>query len=53
VLRLTLLAPDVVEAILDGRQSEGLTLPGLMAGVEVEWSGRRGDSSRERCTIKS
>ncbi len=37
ILRLTLLAPDVVEAILDGRQPEGMTLPGLMEGVEVEW----------------
>jgi hypothetical protein len=36
-LRLTLLAPDVVEAILDGRQPDGMTLPGLMEGVEVEW----------------
>jgi hypothetical protein len=53
VLRLTLLSPAIVEAILDGRQPEGMTLPGLMAGVEVEWSGRRGDSPRERCTIKS
>ena len=26
VLRLTLLAPDLVEAILDGRQAEGLRL---------------------------
>ena len=25
------------EAILDGRQPEGMTLPGLMEGVEVEW----------------
>ena len=32
---LTLLAPDVVEAILDGRQPEGTTLPGLMEGVWV------------------
>ena len=36
VLRLTLLAPATVEAILDGRQPEGMTLPGLMKGVEVE-----------------
>jgi len=36
-LRLTLLAPDMVEAILDGRQPEGMTLPALMAGVAVEW----------------
>jgi len=26
VLRLTLLAPEIVEAVLDGRQPEGLTL---------------------------
>ena len=37
ILRLTLLAPEAVEAILDGRQPEGMTLPGLMEGVEVEW----------------
>jgi hypothetical protein len=41
VLRLTLLAPDIVEAILDGRQPEGMTLPGLMEGVAVEWDGQR------------
>ena len=36
-LRLTLLEPDMVEAILEGRQPEGMTLPGLMEGVAVEW----------------
>lgn len=41
ILRLTLLAPDVVGAILDGRQPEGMTLPGLVAGVAVEWEGQR------------
>jgi hypothetical protein len=30
ILRLALLAPEVVEAILDGRQPEGMTLPVLM-----------------------
>ena len=38
VLRLTLLAPDIVEAILDGRQPEGMMLPALMAPFPVEWS---------------
>ncbi len=33
MLRLTLLAPDIVEAILDGRQPKGMTLPGLMEPV--------------------
>ncbi len=37
-LRLTLLAPDMVEAILDGRQAEGMMLPALMQGVAVEWA---------------
>ena len=37
VLRLTLLAPDIVEAILDGRQPEGMKLPTLLEGVAVEW----------------
>ena len=38
VLRLTLLAPDIVEAILDGRQPEEMTLPRLMEGVEMKWA---------------
>ena len=41
ILMLTLLAPDVVKAILDGRQPEGMTLPGLLVGVEVVWQGQR------------
>jgi hypothetical protein len=45
VLRLTLLAPDIVEAILDGRQADGVTLPGLMEPFPVEWDVQR---ARER-----
>ncbi len=41
LLRLTLLAPDIVEAILDGRQQEGMTLPGLMEPFPVEWERQR------------
>ena len=41
LLRLTLLAPDIVEAILDGRQPEGMTLPGLMDPFPVEWERQR------------
>jgi len=41
VLRLTLLAPDIVEAILDGRQPDGMTLPGLMEPFPVRWTEQR------------
>ena len=36
-LRRTLLAPDIVEALLDGRQPEGMTLQGPMEPFPVEW----------------
>ena len=41
VLRLTLLAPGIVEAILDGRQSSGLTLALLMKPLAVGWERQR------------
>jgi hypothetical protein len=41
VLRLTLLAPDIVEAILDGRQPAGLQLEDLLEGLPLEWEGQR------------
>jgi len=37
MLRLTLLSPAIIEAILGGRQPEGMTLPGLMEPFPVEW----------------
>lgn len=37
VLRLTLLAPDLVEAILDGRQEPQITLAALMKPFPVAW----------------
>jgi len=37
ILRLTLLAPDSVEAILDGRQPPELGLPQLMEPFPAEW----------------
>lgn len=37
VLRLTLLAPEIVEAVLDGRQPEEVSLLGLMKPFLVEW----------------
>jgi len=41
VLRLTLLAPDIVEAILDGRQPEGMTVPRLMTPSPTIWREQR------------
>lgn len=41
VLRLTLLAPKLVEAILEGRQPEEVTLPVLMRPFPVEWERQR------------
>lgn len=40
VMRLTLLAPVVVEAILDGRQGVGVTLVGVLKEVPLEWERR-------------
>jgi len=37
VLRLTLLAPEIVEAILDGRHPMLLQLDKLLKGMPVEW----------------
>jgi hypothetical protein len=37
VLRLTLLAPEIVEAILAGRQPEGLTMARAMQPFPLEW----------------
>ena len=37
VLRLTLLAPDIVEAALDGRQGPEVTLARLLEPFPVEW----------------
>lgn len=37
VLRLTLLAPDIVEAILDGRQRPEVTLARVLEPFPVEW----------------
>ena len=41
VVRLALLAPDIVEAILAGKQPASLTLKDLMLPFPVEWEGQR------------
>lgn len=38
LLRMTLLAPDIVEAILDGRQPTDMTLAVLMRFVAIQWA---------------
>ena len=37
ILRLTLLSPEIVEAILDGRQAENLDLPTLTRPIPINW----------------
>ena len=41
ILRLTLLAPHIVEAILDGLQSTDMTLGRLLRPFPVEWASQR------------
>lgn len=41
ILRLTLLAPDVVEAILDGRHTAEMTLATMMEPFPVGWQEQR------------
>ena len=41
VIRLTLLAPDIVEAILDGKQRPEVTLARVMEPYPLEWEAQR------------
>jgi len=43
IQRLTLLAPDIIEAILDGKQGPEVTLGRLLQGFPGEWEGQRQD----------
>ena len=46
ILQLTLLAPDIVEAVLDRRQPQGLDPSRLMEALSVAWVVvRRADTS--------
>jgi hypothetical protein len=40
-LRLTLLEPEMVEAILDGRQPAGLQLDDLLERFPLEWESQK------------
>lgn len=41
ILRLTLLAPDIVEAILDGKQGPEVTLARVLEPFPAEWRSQR------------
>tara|TARA_R110002124_G_scaffold178596_4_gene346423 strand:+ start:1323 stop:1697 length:375 start_codon:yes stop_codon:yes gene_type:complete len=41
VLRLTLLAPDIVEAILDGKQGPDITLARVLERFPIGWNEQR------------
>ena len=45
LIRLTLLAPDIQEAILDGRQPKVMQLEGLTRGMPTAWEGQRRKTS--------
>jgi len=49
VLRLTLLAPDIVETILDGRHGPAVTLARLMEPLSLEWAAQ--DSSLRQAEL--
>lgn len=46
LLRLTLLAPDLIEAILDGRQSAALQGEALKGSIPLLWNEQRAKFSR-------
>lgn len=46
VLRLTLLAPDIVEAILNGKQGPEVTLARVLEAFPVEWIEQRQNFSQ-------
>ena len=41
ILRPALLAPEIIEAILDGRQPVDLQLDDLLDGFSLDWVGQR------------
>ncbi len=41
IMRLALLAPDIIETILDGRQPKGLALADFLKPFPVEWDAQR------------
>jgi hypothetical protein len=41
LMRLSLLAPEIVDAIMDGRQPESVTLANLMDPFPLDWKEQR------------
>jgi hypothetical protein len=41
IYRLTYLAPDIIEAILDGREPEGFSMRVLRKPAPMEWNEQR------------
>ena len=46
IMRLALLAPDIVDAIVRGDEPSGLSLEGLVKGMPMVW-----EEQRERCRL--
>jgi len=53
LLRLTLLAPDLVEAILNAQQLEGVTLPGLLSPFDKSWAAQHAELAATDLVRKS
>lgn len=51
LLRLTLLAPDIVEGLLSGRRLNTLGLRELMEAFPTDWASQRGAFESERRPI--
>ena len=41
LMRLTLLAPDIIQAIMDGQQPRALTLQNVVRGFPISWREQR------------
>lgn len=53
LMRLTLLAPHIIEAILNGRQPQTITLPGLMQSFPLEWQAQHHSVQLESPRVSS
>jgi hypothetical protein len=51
VLRLTLLAPDIVESLLDGKHPRQLQLSGLLDSLPIAWTEQRAHFAKRRLQL--